>query len=383
MKKYVVSKLSGVMRSDIVARQRAKMQADGIDAMVSCSPENFAYVTGFVVPSHPIMRWRHAMAIVTAKGETTLFAVDMEESTVRAKAPGTDLAIWREFEDDPMEVLAQRLTELGLAKAVVGIEMDYISAAHFSALGRFLSDCTFVPIEAMLARMRQIKTAEEIALLRRLSRISDKAIHDAYGAVQAGSSEMDIASALTRGIYTQGAEQFELMIVATGDRSRLPNVLPSGRKLEPKDICRVEIFSKINGYHAGVCRTARVREAPDQAERIWAHLVECKYRIMEMVKPQASSRAIYESFIKKLRELNLPPIAFVGHGIGLHLHEEPYLGKYSDSSLEAGMVLGFEPLCYETGYGFGMQLKDMLLVTEDACELLSDYTNTDELIRIS
>ena len=371
------------MRSDIVVRQRVKMQADGIDAIVSCSPENFAYVTGFVVPSHPIMRWRHAMAIVTAKGETALFAVDMEESTVRAKAPGTDLAIWGEFEDDPMAVLAQKLTDLGLAKAVVGIEMDYISAAHFGALDRFLSNCTFVPIEAMLARMRQIKTAEEIALLRRLSRISDRAIHDAYGAVQAGSSEMDIASALTRGVYTQGAEQFELMIVATGRRSRLPNVLPTDRKLEPEDICRVEIFSKINGYHAGVCRTATVRKAPDQAERIWAHLVECKYRIMEMVKPQASSRAIYETFIKKLGELNLPPIAFVGHGIGLHLHEEPYLGKYSDSPLEAGMVLGIEPLCYETGYGFGMQLKDMLLVTEDACELLSDYTNTDELIRIS
>jgi hypothetical protein len=44
------------------------------------------------------------------------------------------------------------------------------------------------------------------------------------------------------------------------------------------------------------------------------------------------------------------------------------------------MVLGFEPLCYETGYGFGMQNKDMLLVTEAGCDLLSDYTNTDKLL---
>lgn len=359
------------------------MEADGIDAVISCSPENFAYVTGFVVPSQPIMRWRHAMAIVTAKGDAALLAVDMEESTVRARSPGTDLTIWGEFSDNPMEVLAHKLTDLGLAKAVVGIEMDYIPAGDFVALGQCLPDCKFVAFEAALARMRQIKTEDEITLLRRLSRISDKAIHDAYRAVQAGSTEMDIAAALTRGIYAQGAEQFELMIVATGDRSRLPNVLPTDRKLERKDICRVEIFSKINGYHAGVCRTATVQEVPDHAERIWAHLVDCKYRIMEMVKPGASSRAIYEAFIAKLRELDLPPIAFVGHGIGLHLHEEPYLGKYSDTPLEAGMVLGFEPLCYETGYGFGMQLKDMLLVTEGGSELLSDYTNTDAVIRIS
>ena len=62
---------------------------------------------------------------------------------------------------------------------------------------------------------------------------------------------------------------------------------------------------------------------------------------------------------------------------------EPYLGKCSDTPLESGMVLSFEPLWHETGYGFGMQLKDMLLVTENGCELLSDYTNTDKLIRVS
>ena len=62
---------------------------------------------------------------------------------------------------------------------------------------------------------------------------------------------------------------------------------------------------------------------------------------------------------------------------------EPYLGKCSDTPLESGMILGFEPLCHETGYGFAMQLGDMLLVTENGCELLSDCTSTDRLIRVS
>ncbi|WP_439604341.1 M24 family metallopeptidase, partial [Shinella sp.] len=96
---------------------------------------------------------------------------------------------------------------------------------------------------------------------------------------------------------------------------------------------------------------------------------------------------IYDAFIAKLAKLDLPPISFVGHGIGLHLHEDPYLGLTpvlgkpgSDAPLEENMVLGFEPLCYNTGYGFGMQNKDMLLVTSSGSELLSDYTNTDKLI---
>lgn len=87
--------------------------------------------------------------------------------------------------------------------------------------------------------------------------------------------------------------------------------------------------------------------------------------------------------LKKFGELGLPPISFVGHGIGLHLHEEPYLGKYSDSRLEAGMVLGIEPLVYNTGMGFGLQLKDMVAVTETGCELLSDRNDTNSLFVIS
>ena len=72
----------------------------------------------------------------------------------------------------------------------------------------------------------------------------------------------------------------------------------------------------------------------------------------------------------------------MGHGIGLHLHEEPYLGKFGDEPLEAGMVLGIEPLCYRTGFGFGMQNKDLVLVTETGSELLSDVTDTDRLITV-
>lgn len=55
------------MQAEIVSRLRAQMLADGVDAMVACSPDNFADASGFVVPSHPIMRWRHAMAIVTVR----------------------------------------------------------------------------------------------------------------------------------------------------------------------------------------------------------------------------------------------------------------------------------------------------------------------------
>lgn len=372
------------MRQAVVERLQSAMRDAGLDAVVAASPENYAYVAGFVVPSHPLMRWRHALTVVTADGRTALLTVDMEETTVRSKADAaTDIRVWGEFTDSPMLGLADLLTDLGLTNAQVGVELDFLPAGDFARLtSELLPEVKFVAAQRLLDRLRQIKTPEEIEILRQLSRIADRAITDAYGAVRAGMAEMDLAGALTSNVYRYGAEDFRLMIVATGERSEYPNVGPTERVLQAADLCRVEIFPKISGYHAGVCRTAVVGEAPARPREIWQNLVECKYMLLERMKPGASTREIYEAFITKFSELGLPAIDFVGHGIGVHLHEEPYLGKYGDAELEAGMVLGIEPLVYGRGMGFGLQNKDMVTVTEAECELLSDYANTDELIRI-
>jgi Xaa-Pro dipeptidase len=369
------------MRQDVIARAIGATRDAKLDALIAVSPENFAYITGFLSPTQPLMRWRHAMALVTADGATSLVVVDMEANTIRSKAAaGMDIAVWREFKFEAMKVLADVLRKRGLADARIGIELDYLPAGDFAELRELMPGVEFEGAQHLLARLRQIKTPGEIEVLRRLSRIADKSITDAYHCVRAGSSEMELAAALTRGVYEQGAEYFKLMIVATGERSIFPNVGPTMRILKPGDVCRVEIFPMIGGYHAGVCRTAAVSAPPPEAERIWANLSECKHMLLDAIKPGASSRSIYELYLGKVSELGLPPISFIGHGIGLHLHEDPYLGPTEDQLLEAGMVLGIEPLVYETGFGFGMQNKDMVLVTPGGCELLSDYTDTDKLI---
>src|SRR5215211_7565841 len=116
------------MRKEIIDRQVQAMRAAGLDAMISCSPENFAYLTGFVVPSQPLIRHRHAMVILTADSRTAIFGVDMEATTIRRGEPETPARIWAEFTDSAMVVLADQLKELGLESARIGIEMDYLPA---------------------------------------------------------------------------------------------------------------------------------------------------------------------------------------------------------------------------------------------------------------
>lgn len=301
---------------------------------------------------------------------------------VRAAAPEMQVRIWAEFTGRAMATLAELIRDWGLDRSRIGTELNYLSTADHTELMGLVPEIKLVAADDLLTRTRQIKTSDEIALLERLSRISETAILTSFKAVRVGSTEMDIASTLTRSVYEQGAQQFKLMIVATGERSQLPNVGPTNRILQPGDICRVEIFSVIDGYQAGVCRTAVVGEASPNALRVYANLVECKHLVFDAIKPDVGSRSVYETFMKKFTELGLPPISFVAHSIGVNLHESPYFGPYSDQPIETGMVLGMEPLVYRSGFGFGMQIKDMIAVEANGARLLSNIMDTDTLYRI-
>src|SRR2546423_978714 len=146
------------MRQEVITRQVRAMQETGLDAVVSVSPENFAYVTGFLSPTQPLMRWRHAMALITADGRVALVVVDMEASTIRAKSPpGTEIAVWHEFKLDAMNALAALLRKHGLATSRIGIEMDYLPAGDLAALRQLLPEASFTPAQALLARLREVK----------------------------------------------------------------------------------------------------------------------------------------------------------------------------------------------------------------------------------
>jgi Xaa-Pro dipeptidase len=369
------------MDQEIIARLKKRIVQAGLDAIVAVSPENVTYVSGFVVPSQSLMRWRHAAAILTADGRISMVVIDMEATTVKAHAGIDDLRIYREFSDDPMNKLANALKDLKLDRSKVGMELEFLPAKDFQTLQKNLPSVTWVAADPIFNKARQIKTPTELALLRALSKLTDKGLGDALRSAKVGTSEMELAGTLLTSLFGGGAESYKLMIIATGERSQFPNVGPTERKLKHGDIIRMEIFGQKSGYLTGVCRTAVVGDATPEQYKIWSNLIECKYLVMDLIKPGASCPEIYRKFLEKFSALGFEPISFVAHGIGLHLHEEPYMGRYGNEIVEAGMVGAFEPLVYIPGR-FGMQNKDMFCVTEQGCELLSDVTPTDTLLRV-
>jgi Xaa-Pro aminopeptidase len=369
------------MDRDIINRLVGRVREERLAAILAVSPENVTYVSGFVVPTQSLMRWRHAICIVTADGRVSMVAIDMEATTVRAHTGIDDLRVYREFTEDPMDELSSALKNLKLDHERIGIEMEFLPAKDFATLQKNLPSVRWVAADPIFNRARQIKTGNELTLLRSLSKLTDKAIGDTLKQATVGMSEMDLAGLLLSSLFAGGAENYKLLIIASGERSQFPNVGPTDRKLRAGDLIRMEIFGQKNGYLAGICRTAVVGQPTAEQATIWSNLIACKYLVMEMIKPGAGCREIYQTFLNKFSELGFEPISFVAHGIGLHLHEEPYMGRYGIATVETGMVGAFEPLVYIPGR-FGMQNKDMFCVTESGCELLSDYTPTDTLLRV-
>ena len=167
------------MDPEIISRLKKRIVDEGLDAIIAGSPENVTYVSGFVVPSQSLMRWRHAAVIVTADGHLSMVAIDMEATTVKAHAGIDDLRIYREFIDDPMDKLAESIGALKLDRGKVGIELEFLPAKDFATLQQKLPAVHWAPADAIFNKARQIKTPGELALLRSLSKLTDEAIGNA------------------------------------------------------------------------------------------------------------------------------------------------------------------------------------------------------------
>lgn len=371
--------LATTVVDEIIVKTRRAMHGHGLDVVAATSPENVAYLSGAAPPSQKTVRSRLAAAIVPREGETEVVAVSLEAPVVRAQSRLDSIRLYEEFIDDPVDVLAQSLHERGLDEAAIGIETSHLAHASYARLVAALPNARLLAADALLAELRAIKTAAEIDKIREIGAAAERITEDVFSSFGAGASERDIATFVTERYADAGGDGLSMLVVGSGPRSAAVNAPPTARVLERGDLLRLDVIGTKGHYHSDVARTAVVGEPTEEQQRAYDLLLGIHRRCLEALRPGVLTSDIYRLYREAMDAAGLPAYHFVGHGLGITLHEEPFVNELNSIPLAQGMVLCIEPLTLIEGR-FGVQIEDEVLITDDGCEL---FTEARELPRLA
>lgn len=359
------------LADEILAKTRAAMAERGLDALVATSPENVAYASGAAPPSQKTVRSRLAAAILPLEGETEVVAVALEGPVVRTQSRLDSMRLYQEFVEDPVEVFADSLRQRGLDAGRIGIEETHLSFASRSALARALPKATLVSADELFSDLRTIKTPAEIEAIRDIGGAADRIALEVGARFGAGATEREIATYVAERYAEAGGDGLTMLVVGSGPRSSAVNAPATSRTLEEGDVLRLDIIGTKNHYHSDVARTLVVGEPTDEHRRVYDLLIGVHRQCLAALRPGALSSDIYAIYSDAMAEAGFPPYHFVGHGLGITLHEEPFVNALKSIPLEESMVLCIEPLTLFEGR-FGMQIEDEVLITADGYEPFSN-----------
>jgi Xaa-Pro dipeptidase len=367
------------VEDEVLGKVREAMAREGLDVIVPMSPENLAYASGAAPPSQKTVRSRLAAAIVPADGaDTEVVTVKLEAPLVRSQSRLDRVTAYEEFVEHPIDVIAASLRDRGLDGARIGVETTYLPHADFERLRSVLPGAELRPVDALWSKLREIKTASEVDRIRHIGHAAQRITEECVALVSAGSTERELGNLITERYHQAGGDVLTMLVVASGERSAHLNGPPTDKVLEPGDVVRTDIIGTAGHYYSDVARTAIVGEPDAEQRKIYQLLIDVHRRCLDALRPGAISSDIYAIYHDAMAAAGLPAYHFVGHGLGVTLHEEPFINPLKSVPLEEGMVLCIEPLTSIEGR-FGMQVEDEVLITADGCELL---TEASDILRI-
>jgi Xaa-Pro aminopeptidase len=352
----------------VKARQVAAMERYDLDLLVAYSKENVMYGAGYPVPSQTLgINNRQFSVVANREGRAAMLLTANELSEAKARSTLVDFRPYDEFGGDPMMTLADVIREVGGTEARVGLEMDAMPVSWWERLHPLLPDVRWVNAAEAFDFARRVKSPRELDLLRASARAADQAQVQAHERFRPGMTERELFLLLVEGIFSSGGEAITMIQVAAGERSTFSNPTATDRVIERGDVVKIDVFATTGGYLSDTGRSVFVGEVTPEHRATWKAMEETLASIYQVVRPGTSTAELWQVFVSEFRSHSMEPvIRFLGHGLGISLHEEPFIAGHTDVELEAGMVFAIEPV-YRVG-GLGFHLEDNVIVTEDGYE---------------
>ena len=299
-------------------------------------------------------------------GDPTIVVPRMELAALKESAVlelGLSVRDWVDGED-PYRLVADALG--GASGPIATAVTDSMPALHLLPLADVLS---VVPVLAtdVLRRLRMIKDAAEIDALRKAGAAIDRVHARVPEFLVPGRTEADVAADIARAIVDEGHSEVAFIIVGSGPNGADPHHECSDRVLQDGDVVVVDIGGPYDpGYNSDSTRTYSIGTPEPEVARRYSVLQEAQRAAVAAVRPGVTAEQVDAAARDVLAAAGLAE-AFVhrtGHGIGLSVHEEPYIVAGNDIPLQEGMAFSVEPGIYFPGQ-WGARIEDIVVVTAD------------------
>ncbi|WP_290810191.1 Xaa-Pro peptidase family protein [Halovivax sp.] len=350
--------------------RRALADVDADCVVLSPGP-NMTYLSGFT--DEPMER--HLLLFVPREGDPTFLAPTMYDEQIRAASWVDDRRLWDDGEDPQghLEAIADALDLRG-GRVLVD---DRMWALFTQDLRRTLPDATFGLASEVTTELRIRKDGTELAAMRRAGEIADAVSADvrALGDEAIGMTEQELAREIESRLVAAGGEgpSFEV-VVGSGPNGAMPHHRHGDREIGPGDPVVLDFGTRVAGYPSDQTRTVAFGDAepPSEFEDVFEVVCEAQEAGIDAAEPGATAEAVDRAARAVIDDAGFGD-AFVhrtGHGVGLEVHEPPYVVAGNDRELEPGMVFSVEPGIYLEGR-FGVRIEDLVVVTASGCERLN------------
>jgi Xaa-Pro aminopeptidase len=329
--------------------------------------DNLFYLLGF----SPLPDERLCLLLIGPQG--SVFVVpSLNAAQSAAHVSGLEFLSWADA-DGHGEALRAGLARVAPDGARRVAADPLMRADHLLALQSRLGPASeYVNAELVLRGLREVKSLDEVELLKASALIADRAMEVALAACRAGVSEADVAALAAAEFGAAGADRTGFVIVASGPNGALPHHHTGRRLLEAGDPVVIDMGGTRAGYQSDITRMAFVGEPSAEATEV-VEVVEAALEAgMAAAGPGVPAGEV-DRAARGVIETAGYGEAFVhrtGHGLGVSVHEPPWIMAGSDQLLRQGMVFSIEPGIYLPGR-FGVRLEEIVVATADGCERLS------------
>lgn len=387
-----------------IANLRAAMAQQGVDAVLLSTEANVTYCTGFLSGYWFITNYDDVqMALISADPahEPILFMPDNMEQ-VAATSCVSDVRTWSQFSSGSgkgsVATIVDGLADLGLKRAKIGLEIGPderpgMTLPFYDALKASLTDVQWVDIADLMMGIRMIKSPMEIEKFRIACKISCQAFKTGMDALTEGMSEKELGQILAVEMAKLSADvcvnhPWILYVHSDGRGPAAYDAIPTDYRMRKGDTVYVDGGFIYQSYPTDMIRCGVIGEPTEDQLRYYNASRDANMTALKQVRPGITGKELYqcwadavcdlgfEDSLKNQREANWD---FLGHGIGLAIHEQPILNSTCEQVLEANMVLALEGNVFDR-FPFretkiSLKNEENVLITEDGCEWLTPLNN--------